>query len=586
MSTQKTISQAKSHLSKEAFENFTRWFEEYPLFREEITDLIKTRKWEELEDAFYTHIRVGTGGIRGKLGPGPNRINEQTIGEAAQGLSQFIKEAGKENIQKGVVVGYEARRYSKEFAHISCQIFAANAIRSYLFEDMRSTPEVSFAIRKLGAAAGVQITASHNPRTDNGFKFYWSNGGQVVPPLDGRFMELVRGVKHVKKLDLAKAQSKKLITSIGKEIDTAYLNEINAISLVQNRSSRIVFSPLHGAGITNVLPTLVQNGFDVRVVTKQATPDEMFPTAEGDLINPEYEGVMKLPLELAHKTQSDLALMSDPDADRIGVGAKIRLASRRMQFLSGNEVGAILAHFILTQLKEKGQLHKHKLVITTYVTSSLISDIAKSFDIQAKYDLLVGFKFIADVIEHLENKDDFVFAAEESLGYLYATFVRDKDAAIASFLLAQAASWLKDKGKTLVQYLDELYETYGYYKNILITREMPGKKGFLQKQTIMQGLRAKPPRLLGDFPVKGVRDELPPAQAKPDSYNVGTTGDQITFLLSADERARVTVRPSGTEPKLKYYIQHYHAPGRDLAKTKRIVDRAAEKMAEDILAYA
>lgn len=576
---------AKAHLSQEALTHIEKWLNHYPYFSKEIITLIEKNDWEELEDAFYKHIEIGTGGIRGTIGVGPNRINMRTIGEAAQGLCEFIKDFGKEAMEKGVVVAYEARKHSKDFALLSCEVFAANGIKSFLFDNLRSTPEVSFAVRHLKTSAGVEITASHNPRTDNGFKFYWSDGGQVVSPLDIKFMELVTNVGTIKRMPLAKAKRKKLITIIGKEVDEAYQSEIRTLSLVSSRSARIVFSPIHGAGSTNVLSVLKKEGFRVTVVPEQLKPDERFPTATGELINPEYKSVMALPIALATKKRADLALMSDPDADRIGVATKKILASPSMQFLTGNEVGALLAYFILSRVKEKRLLRPSNLVIETYVTTTLISDITKDFGIRVIDDLLVGFKFIGEIIEKLPHKNDFLFAAEESLGYLRGAFVRDKDAAIAALLVAEMASWLKDRKRTVIDYLDEIYIRYGYYKNRLCMREMKGKKGFMKKKEIMEALRHNPPRKLGNLTILQIIDRLPKEKAMPKSYNVGATGDQISFILSRDGRTRVTVRPSGTEPKLKYYIQHYQKVTSSLAKTKREVDQVAKELETAILEY-
>ncbi len=580
-----TLEEAKKHLSEEAFYNVEFWIQHFLEFKNEIEKLIHNEQWEEMEDAFFTRIEVGTGGLRGKIGVGPNRINMRTIGEAAQGLSDFIKDFGAEAMEKGVVVGHEVRTCSREFARLSCQVFAANGISSYLFDGIRATPEVSFAVRHLGVTAGVQITASHNPRTDNGFKFYWTDGGQVVAPLDVRFMELVRNVKDVAIMDFEKAEAGGFISTVGKKIDDAYIRAVGELSLVKNRSADITFSPLHAAGSTNVLPVLLAAGFHVDIVKEQEKPDGSFPTAVSDVINPEYKEVMALCVSRAQEHHADVAIASDPDADRMGVGVKKHLDSAELELLSGNEVGALLCKFILLQLQKRETLSPSNLVITTYVTTSLISDIAKSFHVEVADDLLVGFKYIGQIIEGLAHKDDFVFAAEESLGYLRGTFVRDKDAAIASLLFCEMASWLKDQNKSVVEYLDDIYEEYGYYKNILHTARMKGKEGFLAKKSIMQGLRANPPQELAGRKVIKIIDRLPEEKRKPENYKVGATGDQLTFVLSEDERTRITVRPSGTEPILKYYIQHYKKSEGNLDATKQEVDAIAQEMKEAIAGY-
>jgi len=572
-------------LSREAIGNLDLWLSDkkFENFKEEILNLLQSKDIPQIEDAFYKHIEIGTGGIRGTLGVGPNRINERIIGEAAQGLSNFIEDFGKEYKEKGVVVGYEARRKSKEFGELCCRVFAANGIKSYLFDGLRATPEVSFAVRYLKAAAGVQLTASHNPRTDNGFKFYWSDGGQVVPPVDQKFMELVAGVEFIKEIDFAEAMSSGLVEVIGKKVDEAYINAIRSLSLVKNREAKIVFSPIHGAGITNVLPVLKAENFDVELVPEQAEPDENFPTAVGDLINPEYKEVMELPMKYGEKLEADIVINSDPDADRIGVASKIKLNTNSLQFLTGNEVGAAMCHFILNRLKEEGELKPQNLVIETFVTTSLISDIAKSFGIKVIDDLLVGFKFIGEIIEKLENKDDFIFAAEESLGYLRGTFVRDKDAAIAALTLGELVSYLKSEGKTMVDYLGEIYQKFGYFRNILNMQEMRGKIGFENTGKVMRGLRNNPPAKLGDYEVTEVIDRLPIEKRTEARYKTGMTGDQLTFVFSEGEKTRVTVRPSGTEPKIKYYIQAFSPPGEGMDKIRKEVDEKTESLEKMIL---
>lgn len=575
-------------LSEEALTNLTTWLtrEDLASFREDIVALINDCAFDKLEDAFYTRIRVGTGGIRGTIGVGSNRINRRTIAEAAQGLCDFINDFGPEAKRNGVVVGYEARKHAKDFAQMCCEVFAANGIKAYIFDGLRATPEVSFAVRFLKATAGVQITASHNPRTDNGFKFYWSDGGQVVPPLDQKFMELVQKVDKISYMSFQQAVDERKVHIVGPEIDRAYIAAIRALSLTSLRTATIVFSPIHGAGITNVLLVLSAEGYTVDVVPEQKEPDENFPTAKGDLINPEYPEVMELPIRLAEKLGYDVAINSDPDADRIGVAAKKALNDNQLQFLTGNEVGIGLTAYLLEELKRQGKLTPNKLVVETYVTSSLISDIAKSYGIRVVDDLLVGFKYIGDVIEKLENKDDFVLAAEESLGYLAGTFVRDKDAAIAALLLAELLSQLKEQGKTLPQYLDEIYRQHGYYKNILVMQEHRGKKGFLDIERIMRGLRLQPPKGLHAATVTEVIDRLPEEKREGDSYEVGATGDQLTFILSADHRSRVTVRPSGTEPKVKYYIQHFSPVTGDLESVRAKIDSETADVKQAILEYA
>ena len=576
---------SSGRLSPAALDNLERWMTDPGLaaFVPAIEALAASERWDELEDAFSARLRVGTGGIRGPLGPGPNRINARTIGEAAQGLSSFIDDYGAAAREAGVVVGHEARRQSREFAELSCEVFAANGIRSHLFDGLRATPEISFAVRHLGATAGVQITASHNPRTDNGFKFYWSDGGQVVPPHDARFMQFVSDVDEVRRMPLAQAEAKGLVSTISADVDEAYLGAVRGLAAGDSRSAKVVFSPMHGAGSTNVLEVLRAEGFAVTVVPEQAEPDESFPTAAGDLINPELPEVMELPVGLAEAVGADIAICADPDADRIGVAARADWESDRVSILTGNQVGAALTHYILSRRRDAGQLRGDDLVIETLVTTGLIADVARSFDLDPVDDLLVGFKFIAQVIGGLDDPSRFVFAAEESLGYLAGDFVRDKDAAIGALLVCEMASQLKDRGATVPMYLDEIYDEYGYYGNALRLVELPGSAGRDVMTGVMLGLRADPPPSLAGMAVIAIEDRLDEAERAPGAYRMGGSADIVTLYLSEDRRTRVTVRPSGTEPKLKIYVQHYAPAGPSLEDTKAIVDSRAAALGDGVL---
>lgn len=572
--------QSSNSLSVEAGENVKKWLinPQFEEFVPEIEALITSQNWKELEDSFYTRIAIGTGGIRGKIGCGPNRINNRTIGEAAQGLSQFIWDFGADVASRGVVIGYDARMYAKEYAQISAEVFAANNIPVYIFDSLRATPEISFSVRHLGATAGVMITASHNPRTDNGFKFYWSDGGQVVPPYDAKFMDLVTAVIDIKRTSYPEALEKGLIKTIGAEVDSVYFENLKSISVNSSRSAKIVFSPLHGSGSKNVLPILKDLGFDVETVVEQLEPDSSFPTAHGDLINPEFPEVMAMAVTQGEKSNADVVIVSDPDADRIGVAAKNQPGDEKMRLFSGDEVAAMLTHFILSQRKASGNLPQNGLVIETYVTTSLMSEIAKSFGVKVIDDLLVGFKYIAEIVEKLDDPTDFIFAAEQSLGYLAGSFTRDKDSAIGALLVAEMVSFLKDNNKTLGQYLNELGQEYGFYKNTLYSLDMTGRAGSERLFKIMTGLRKEPPVELASMKVLSIIDRLPEEHRLDGVYKVGKTGDQLTFILSEDGRTRITVRPSGTEPIIKFYIQHF-------AKIQEGQNKIVEELQTTIVGY-
>lgn len=584
------VARAAGKLSPEALNNLQLWLADATLaeFIPQIRELVDRRDWAELEDAFYQHVPLGTGGIRGRIGPGPNRINTRTIGEAAQALCEFIAVRGEDAKRQGVVVGHETRRGSRAFATMCCEVFAANGIRSFLFDGVRSTPEVSFAVRHLKTTAGVQITASHNPRTDNGFKFYWSYGGQVVPPLDQEFMNLVKDVRDISRLSFDAATAAGLVKTIPPDVDEAYVTAVQGLSLEPTRSASVVFGATHGAGKTNVLPVLRGAGYDVLPVAEQLEPDEDFPTAVGDLINPEYKEVVAIPLAYAERRGADLAICSDPDADRAGIIAPRELGGGPYELLRGDDVGAALTHYILDRRQARGLIAPNDLVLTTFVTTTLISDIAQSFGVECVSDLLVGFKWMAEIIQAREDEGrlGFAFATEESIGYLAGNIVRDKDAAIGGLLASELASWLKDRGKTVWSYLDGLYAKYGCYRNLQQLVELPGKSGMEVMTEVMLGLRCTPPTSLGGRKVIRTIDRLPSDRGSRGTYRIGAATDMLTFVLSDDLRSRVTVRPSGTEPKLKYYVQIYGDVTDDLPDVKARLSETALSIANEVVDYS
>ena len=398
-------------------------------------------------------------------------------------------------------------------------------------------------------------------------------------------MQLVSDVDEIRRMPLEQAQAEGLVAIIGGEVDDAYLRAVRGLSTAGSRSVKVVFSPMHGAGSTNVLPVLRGEGFDVTVVPEQEEPDERFPTAAGDLINPEYAEVMELPVRLAETVGADVAICSDPDADRIGVAARVGWQSGRVSILTGNQVGAALTHYLLSRRREAGDLDGGDMVLETMVTTGLIADIARGFGLAPRDDLLVGFKFIAQVIGGLDDPSRFVFAAEESLGYLAGDFVRDKDAAIGSLLLCEMASWLKDRGATLPMYLDDIYQQYGYYKNALLLVELPGSTGRGVMREVMLHLRSVPPSSFAGMAVTGIDDRLDEAKRAPGRYRMGGSDDVVTLFLSDDRRTRVTIRPSGTEPKLKIYVQHYAPAAGSLDEVRAAVDAGAAALGDAILAH-
>ena len=574
-------------LSHQSVSNINLWLyhSDFQRFVPDIELLIAKRNWVELEDSFRTRLRIGTGGIRGPLGVGPNRINLRTIGEAAQGLSNFINTSFSKNKASGIIVGYETRKYCREFAELSCRIFTANEIPAFLFDSPRATPEISFAVRHLGATAGVQITASHNPKTDNGFKFYWSNGGQVVPPMDKKFMDSISNVDEIKIKPLSNPSTEHLISMIGKKVDESYVGNITDLSTTNSNSAKITFSPMHGVGSTNVLPVLKARGFNITIVPSQANMDHNFPTSINGILNPEYPEVMTESIKMGEKSDSDIVICSDPDGDRIRVATKNKLSSNEMVLLNGNQIGACLTHYLLSNRQKTCGLKGTEKIICTSVTTTLISDIAFSFGLKPINDLPVGFKFIANEIEKLPDTSKFIFGAEESLGYLAGDFVRDKDAAIASLLICELSSTLKDNDQTLLTYLNNIYQEFGYYNNSLFITELGGTTGQQIIKEVMSDLHENPPTNIDKIPILRVQDRLLKKEKTPDSYQVGHYSDMISMYLSKDLKTRISIRPSGTEPILKIYIQCHDTVKNDLCSTKIAVDNKTRLLQSSIVNY-
>lgn len=581
------MEELKTKISPEAFANLQKWLtdDEFSAYKNEIESMIKNQEWKDLDDAFYTRIRIGTGGIRGKIGAGPNRINLRTIGEAAQGLANFIADFGQEAKDKGVIVSHEVRKYSRQFAELTCAVLGANGIKTFLFDGIRATPEVSFAVRQMKTIAGVQLTASHNPRTDNGFKFFWTDGGQVVPPLDQKFMQLVLDVAEIEKMSFEEAVNQGLVKIIGKEIDKAYFNKLRELSLVKTRSAKIAFSPLNGAGITNVYPILQEEGYDVTLLKEQSEPDETFPGAFRDYINPEFEEVLAPTTKFGEEIGADLAICSDPDGCRFAAALKTSLNSNNLTYFTANEIASAMLYFILNLLKNQGKIEKDLLFIKIFASTTLATDIAKSFGISIVDDLLVGYKWIGQVVEHMEDSSKFVFSFEDTCGYCRGDFIRDKGGDIGAVTAAEMVSFLKDQGKTVADYLNEIYQKYGYYRNVLYQVEAEGKKGFEDIVKLYKAFRADPPKELAGLKVLKVIDKLPEELRKPENYKAGVSGDEITFILSEDERVRLLTRPSGTQPQFKYYLQTFGQVSGDLEKTKKEVDEMAQQIEDSFYDY-
>ncbi len=581
------MEEVKTKISPEAYDNLQKWLteEEFSEYKNEIEDVIKRQDWKELEDAFYTHIRIGTGGIRGKIGAGPNRINLRTIGEAAQGLANFIDDFGQEAKDKGVIVSHEVRKNSRRFAELTCAVLGANGIKTFLFDGIRATPEVSFAVRHLETIAGVQLTASHNPRTDNGFKFFWTDGGQVVPPLDQKFMQLVLDVTDIKKMSFEEAENQGLVKSIGKEVDEAYFQKIRDLSLVKTRSAKIAFSPLNSSGITNALPILQREGYDVTVLAEQAEPDENFPGAFRDYINPEFEEVLAPTTKFGEQIGADMAICTDPDGCRFAASFRTDINSNKLTYFTANEIASAMLYFILSLYQKEGKMLNDLIYLKTYASTTLATDIAKAFGIKFVDDFLVGYKWMGEYVGKMKDSKNFIFSFEDTCGYCRGDFIRDKGGDIGAVTAAEMVSFLKDQGKTVADYLNEIYLKYGYYRNVLYQVESFGREGFEDIVKLYKAFRANPPKEIAGLPVVKIVDKLPEDQRKPENYKAGVTGDEITFILSEDERIRLLTRPSGTQPQFKYYLQTYGEVNGDLEKTKKEVDEMAQRIEDSFYEY-
>ncbi len=509
----------------------------------------------ELVECFYRDLEFGTGGLRGIMGTGTNRMNKYTVGAATQGLANYLKAcfSGADEIK--VAIAYDSRNNSAFFARITAEVLAANNIKVFLFNDLRPVPELSFAVRQLGCQSGVVITASHNPKEYNGYKVYWNDGGQLVPPHDKNVITEVNRISTVD--DIRFEGSAENIQMIGKEIDELYLDMLKSLSLSQDVIARhhdmkIVYSPIHGTGARMVPPALAKFGFtSVMLVEEQMNPDGNFPTVHSP--NPEEKAAMNMALELAKKTDAELILATDPDSDRVGVGVKDMHGDYIL--LNGNQSATLLIYYLVNQWKYRGLLTGKEFIVKTIVTSELLKEIARSFGIES-YDVLTGFKYIAEKIRLFEGKKRFIGGGEESYGYLVGDSVRDKDAVISCCMLAETAAWAKDQGMSMYELLIKIYKDYGFYLEDLISITKKGKAGAEEIQQMMKDYRSSPPSHINGEKVVLIKDYK--NQIEKDILNGIDSvidlpkSDVLQFFLESG--SKITVRPSGTEPKIKFYF--------------------------------
>ncbi len=508
-----------------------------------------------LIDAFYQDLEFGTGGLRGIMGAGTNRMNRYTLGMATQGLSNYLKKHAANPSSIKVAIAYDCRNNSSYFAKVAADIFTANGFTAYLFESLRPTPELSYAIRLYGCDAGVIITASHNPKEYNGYKVSWNDGGQVVSPHDKGIIDEVRRIRSV--TEIAGGGDPSKIIMLGEETDEKYLDEVLKLSLNpeiirRNADMRIVYTPLHGTGYRMVPQALRMYGFrNVYSVEEQSITDGNFPTLRSP--NPEEPDALAMALNLARKKNADLVMATDPDADRLGIA--VRKPSGEFVLLNGNQTGALLTWYIISQKKQKGGLKGNEYIINTIVTSDLLARIAEKNGVRC-YSVLTGFKFFAALIRDLEGKEKYIGGGEESFGYLPGDYVRDKDGIASCALVAEAAAWAADHGKSIWELLLDIYAEYGLFREKLVNVVRKGAEGAAEIRSMMEGYRTSPPAYITGSRVERINDYQLQVSTDPAT---GTRtildfekSNVLQFFLA--DGTKISVRPSGTEPKIKFYF--------------------------------
>lgn len=529
--------------------------------RNEVKNMMENDE-KGLIDAFYQDLEFGTGGLRGIMGAGTNRMNRYTLGMATQGLSNYLKMHAANPSSIKVAIAYDSRNNSTYFARVAADIFVANGFTAYLFESLRPTPVLSFAVRYHGCDAGVIITASHNPKEYNGYKVSWNDGGQVVSPHDRGIIDEVRKIRSVKEIASGGDQSK--IIFIGEETDKKYMEEVRKLSLNSKIIKRhadmgIVYTPLHGTGYKMVPEALAMYGFtNIYPVREQSITDGNFPTLHSP--NPEEPGALAMALDLAREKGADLVMATDPDADRLGIA--VRKPSGEFVLLNGNQTGALLTWYIISEKKGKGELKGNEYIIKTIVTSDLLDSIAEKNGVEC-YNVLTGFKFFAEIMRDLEGKKKYIGGGEESFGYLPGDYVRDKDAVSSCALIAETAAWARDHGKSLWELLLDIYAEYGLYREKLVNVVRKGAEGAAEIRKMMEDFRSNPPAAIDGSKVVKINDYLLLTSADL------LTGKKITLPLEKsnvlqfflEDGTKISVRPSGTEPKIKFYFSARTALG-------------------------
>lgn len=585
----------RQQLTASAAENLRAWLTEprYAEYAPQIVEHIEQGKWRELDDVFWTIIPFGTGGRRGKMYPiGSNAINDRTIGESAQGLAEYVREHAGDS-QLACAIAYDTRHRSRHFAELCAEVMVANGFRVFFLDGVRSTPELSFTVRRQKCTCGIMVTASHNPPSDNAVKAYWSTGGQLLPPHDQGVIDRVMAVDRIERVPFQTALADGRVVYCQAECDADYQQAVVHQGLPGPRQLKIVYSPMHGVGASSILPVLKAAGFeDVELFGPHAQPDGDFTNVPEHVANPENPATFDIIIERAKAIGADLVLSSDPDADRLGCAAPVTPDGPWRTF-TGNQIAALLTEHLLQGRKYSGNLTPQDYVVKTLVTTEMVRRIADSYGVRTYGDLPVGFKWIGGLLDELGPKH-FVLGAEESHGFLAGGYARDKDAAVAALLMAGLAARVKTAGRTLHQKLDALYWQHGCHAERTVSKTMPGSEGMARMQKLMAGFRQSPPKTLAGMKVRQTRDYQtmtvrPSSSSRPSGETPleGPRGDMVVFDLAVDGNY-VAVRPSGTEPKVKFYLFAYEPPEQlaDLEDTKAQLAERLSQLQRELFALA
>lgn len=583
-------------ITPSAQEHITVWLSDprYTEYAAQVAEHITDQKWQPLDDAFWTILPFGTGGRRGRMYPiGCNAINDRTIGESAQGLADYVKEHRPEGDLK-CAIAYDTRHRSTHFAKLCAEIMVAAGFRVYFLEPCRSTPELSFLVRMKQCDCGIMVTASHNPPSDNAVKVYWSTGGQILPPHDEHIIDRVMNTQQIIRADFDEAVAEGNVVLCRDEVDQAFYDVVAAESFEGPRDAKILYTPLHGVGESAVVPVLKKAGFtEIEVYEPQRTPDGDFPNVPEHVSNPENPAIFEEIVPRAREIDADLILATDPDCDRMGCSAP-ETSDRKgpWRWFSGNQIGALLADYLLGRRKEAGTLSADHYVVKTLVTTEMIRRIADSYGVATAGNLLVGFKYIGGEMES-RDAEKFLFGAEESHGYLAGQYARDKDGALACMMMAELAAQVKAEGITLAEKLDALFWQHGYFAERLVNLRMTGSEGMVRMQSLMKKIRTDPPLQIGGMEVIRVRDYLQGTMTNMGAADAGPvpldapTGNMVILDL-AEEGNYVAIRPSGTEPKVKLYMFTFIAPEQlsYLEDARETTDARLDALAHDLSAFA